>query len=154
MSRLRWPDSTNSVSEKPGTIQHDGDRIVAPDAETVQSCDGILHMMSQLGIRQGPATRRTHRHGSILSQFQERMDSRGHLSIHSLSPWVIYPFSHLFICKSLALSTASHDYGDVHWCALKTPLVASLPTTNAPFSIRHRHDELGYCPVRECQQPL
>ena len=21
MSRLRWPDSTNSVSEKPGTIQ-------------------------------------------------------------------------------------------------------------------------------------
>ncbi len=23
MSRLRWPDSTNSVSEKPGTIQSD-----------------------------------------------------------------------------------------------------------------------------------
>ena len=23
MSRLRWPDSTNSVSEKPGTIQTD-----------------------------------------------------------------------------------------------------------------------------------
>ena len=22
MSRLRWPDSTNSVSEKPGTIQY------------------------------------------------------------------------------------------------------------------------------------
>ena len=22
MSRLRWPDSTNSVSEKPGTIHH------------------------------------------------------------------------------------------------------------------------------------
>ena len=24
MSRLRWPDSTNSVSEKPGTIQYGG----------------------------------------------------------------------------------------------------------------------------------
>ena len=23
MSRLRWPDSTNSVSEKPGTIHYD-----------------------------------------------------------------------------------------------------------------------------------
>ena len=27
MSRLRWPDSTNSVSEKPGTIQCVGDGV-------------------------------------------------------------------------------------------------------------------------------
>ena len=34
MSRLRWPDSTNSVSEKPGTIHHlepDSTRGAAPD---------------------------------------------------------------------------------------------------------------------------
>ena len=28
MSRLRWPDSTNSVSEKPGTIHTDVDWTV------------------------------------------------------------------------------------------------------------------------------
>ena len=27
MSRLRWPDSTNSVSEKPGTIQERETRL-------------------------------------------------------------------------------------------------------------------------------
>ena len=27
MSRLRWPDSTNSVSEKPGTIQYVIDEV-------------------------------------------------------------------------------------------------------------------------------
>ena len=31
MSRLRWPDSTNSVSEKPGTIQSGG-RLVETSA--------------------------------------------------------------------------------------------------------------------------
>ena len=42
MSRLRWPDSTNSVSEKPGTIHHerrplgvDGQRLArAPHRST------------------------------------------------------------------------------------------------------------------------
>ena len=28
MSRLRWPDSTNSVSEKPGTIQNHRPRVM------------------------------------------------------------------------------------------------------------------------------
>ena len=31
MSRLRWPDSTNSVSEKPGTIQSGEVRGAAND---------------------------------------------------------------------------------------------------------------------------
>ena len=32
MSRLRWPDSTNSVSEKPGTIHVDSGRLQPSDA--------------------------------------------------------------------------------------------------------------------------
>ena len=35
MSRLRWPDSTNSVSDVPGTIQFD-----------VVLCNGVLHHTS------------------------------------------------------------------------------------------------------------
>ena len=37
MSRLRWPDSTNSVSEKPGTI-HDGQ----PHSEVAAADEGVL----------------------------------------------------------------------------------------------------------------
>ena len=35
MSRLRWPDSTNSVSEKPGTIQkvYSSEKEVTEDGE-------------------------------------------------------------------------------------------------------------------------
>ena len=33
MSRLRWPESTNSVSEKPGTIQ---ERYTLPNLEPLE----------------------------------------------------------------------------------------------------------------------
>ena len=43
MSRLRWPDSTNSVSEKPGTIQTTGfaATLDAPSPQTLSSCEAI-----------------------------------------------------------------------------------------------------------------
>ena len=34
MSRLRWPDSTNSVSEKPGTIQFDRKKLSSSTASS------------------------------------------------------------------------------------------------------------------------
>ena len=39
MSRLRWPDSTNSVSEKPGTIHCSGSRVPMAVRHSVR--DGI-----------------------------------------------------------------------------------------------------------------
>ena len=32
MSRLRWPDSTNSVPEKPGTVQAASEEVPGPPA--------------------------------------------------------------------------------------------------------------------------
>ena len=43
MSRLRWPDSTNSVSEKPGTIQY---RVGAKGGGTAGGHDRRLGRLS------------------------------------------------------------------------------------------------------------
>ena len=63
MSRLRWPDSTNSVSDDPGTVQVEnaffryksiiGDRLRARSrggrvAESVVACN-VLNQMTEFG---------------------------------------------------------------------------------------------------------
>ena len=54
MSRLRWPDSTNSVSEKPGTIQ-----IACSASSVSEKRCGRLDFMKSDGLKLSPVDRCT-----------------------------------------------------------------------------------------------
>ena len=77
MSRLRWPDSTNSVSEKPGTIQ-----VAFVDMRGFYRADGAPKPMHELTQEQGAVLARV----ETIIKNAEAGD--GHTDwIHKLSPW-------------------------------------------------------------------
>ena len=61
MSRLRWPDSTNSVSEKPGTIQN---RPRCLNRRTSLERVGRAHVVSHTSQSKGQKKQPTHEKSS------------------------------------------------------------------------------------------